>query len=175
MKKKYKLKKNINELIDDTLSMIHGDEPSSLSNVRAKKTMDNKVQATTQNWSWNKRRGAGGEYYQDPGISINEDNIGEEKILGMIENIMKRRDEEGGLDTIVTIPDFDSFKQEHPILSRYTTILTDRMKDREDNIEEYGATIINEIIDSFDIDTLSSKLKKTLINKIKGIGVTNTV
>jgi hypothetical protein len=49
------------------------------------------------------------------------------------------------------------------------------MKDREDNIEEYGATIINEIIDSFDIDTLSSKLKKTLINKIKGIGVTNTV
>ncbi|PCI28673.1 hypothetical protein COB55_03605 [Candidatus Wolfebacteria bacterium] len=182
--KKLRLKKSITELVDDTLSLVSGDDEShNLSNVRSAKTLDNKIQATTQNWSWNKKHGYGGEYYQDPGLSINEDNIeeeetsiSEEKVLGMIENIMKkRRNEQEGFATPTTIPTFEDFKQNHPILSKYTTVLTDRMKDREDNIEEYGSTILLEIINSFDIDDLSPQIKKTLINRIKGITVGNTV
>jgi len=225
-KKKYKLKKDINELVDDTLSLIHGDDEShNLSNVQSKKTMDARVAAQTQPYSWNKKLGFGAEYFPDAYFYVSEedeklkkenideivsidsetaekdpdlvkklqDKIGNEDIiqikeeqraLDMIENIIKkrmkenilsRRTELNDLETPSSILSFDELKKEHPLISKDITTLTDKLSQHKDEIKKYGATILMEIINSLNIENISSKLKRILINRIKGIEINNTV
>ena len=53
-KRKFRLKKPITELVDDTLSLISGDDKEHVNqNVRSPKTTDSKIAATTQPFSWN--------------------------------------------------------------------------------------------------------------------------
>ena len=189
--KKYHLKKNISELVDATLNLVHGDDKSHVvSNVQSKKTMDQTVQAQTQPYSFNKKLGFGAEYFSDASFSVSENDdkskdLSEEKALTMIENIIKKRMKEDllskrsdlrDIDISTEIPGFDEFKSKFPIVSKYTTILTDRIKEKkQENIGEYGATILSEIMDSFNIDEISPKVKKILINKIKGISNINNI
>ena len=184
-KKKFKLKKSINELVDDTLSLIHGDSKDHVNqNVSSKKTFDSRVQAQTQPFSWNRRLGFGSEFYPDAYFSISEEDnmsskktniqdLAEDKVLKMVENILKKRSELRGIETPIKIPDFVEFKEKFPIVSKYTILLTDKIKNREDEIGDFGATIFNQIIDSLNIDQISSNLKKIIINKLNGITYNN--
>ncbi len=180
MKKKFKLKKSIDELVDATLNLVHGDNKDHVvSNVQSKKTMDQNIQATTQPFSWNKRAGGYGAEYFDAG-SLTENNdkkdLAESKALTMIEDLLSKRSDLRDIDISTEIPNFDEFKNKFPIVSRYTTILTDKIKDKkEENIGDFGATILSEIMDSFNIDEISPKVKKILISKIKGINNINNI
>lgn len=178
IKKKYKLKKSIEELVDSTLNLIRGDNKDHVnSNVRAAKTMDNTINATTQPYSWNKKLGSGAEYFSDASFSISEKDdklkknksLSENKVLDMVEELLKKRSDFRDIDTPTTIPEFDEFKEKHPIVAKDITILTDEIKDKKEEIGEYGATILSSIMDSFDVDQISPKVKKILINKLKGI------
>ena len=177
-KKKFRLKKPITELVDDTLSLISGDNKDHVNqNVRSPKTIDSKIAATTQPFSWNRKIGFGGEYYPDAYFSVSEsddklkeNNISEQKALKMIEDIMSKRSELRDIEEPISIPTFDELQKIYPIISRHITLLADKIKDKKDeDIGKYGATILSEIMDSFDVDQISPKLKKVLISKLKGI------
>ena len=108
----------------------------------------------------------------------------EQRALDMIENIIKkrmkenilsRRTELNDLETPSSILSFDEFKKEHPLISKDITTLTDKLSQHKDEIKKYGATILMEIINSLNIENISSKLKRILINRIKGIEINNTV
>lgn len=170
---KYK-KKKIDELVDDSLNIIDGDEKGSTSIIKSKETTDQNAIRTRQRRDPLAGYNTGGAY----GYYFGEGEEDKAKAKKIVEDLLsKASDSYDVQDTnrLKEIPSLESLEKHHPIVGRNTRILVNSIKSREGVDSISDAIILNELISLIDVESIPYDLKKILIRKLQGGGSSNIV
>lgn len=170
---KYK-KKKIDELVDDSLNIIDGDEKGSTSIIKSKETTDQNAIRTRQRRDPLAGYNTGGAY----GYYFGEGEEDRVKAKKIVEDLLSKASDSYDVQNtnrLKEIPSLESLEKHHPIVGRNTRILVNSIKSREGVDSISDAIILNELISLIDVESIPYDLKKILIRKLQGGGSSNIV